>query len=109
MSPSPRREKIEAMLRHEPGDQFLRYALAAELDNEEQFAASLDLYRGLTEDRPPHVPAYFRAAQLLVKLDRIDEARTFLRAGIEEARRQGDSHAAGEMSELLAALGSLGE
>jgi hypothetical protein len=32
-----------------------------------------------------------------------------LRTGIEEARRQNNQHAAGEMAEFLASLGSLGE
>ena len=39
---------------------------------------------------------------------RIDEARSALRDGIEQARRQGNAHAAGEMSEFLASLGDLG-
>jgi hypothetical protein len=45
----------------------------------------------------------------LVRLERIDEARRWLREGIEAARQQGNAHAAGEMSELLASLGALGE
>jgi hypothetical protein len=45
------------------------------------------------------------AAQQLVELDRLDEARTFLRDGIDEARRQNNQHAAAEMSELLAEIG----
>jgi hypothetical protein len=45
----------------------------------------------------------------MVELQRIDEARGVLRKGIEIARQQGDLHAAGEMSELLADLGQLGE
>ncbi len=49
------------------------------------------------------------AAQQLVKLNRIAEARDALRRGIEEARRQNNAHAAGEMSELLATLGREGE
>jgi hypothetical protein len=44
-----------------------------------------------------------------VKLDRIAEARGVLRTGIEIARQQGELHAAGEMGELLASLGALGE
>jgi hypothetical protein len=46
------------------------------------------------------------AAQHLVARERIEEARSTLREGIEEARRQGNAHAAGEMSELLMSLGS---
>ena len=36
---------------------------------------------------------------------KLDEARTALREGIEHARRVGNAHAAGEMSEFLASLG----
>jgi len=104
-----RREKIEALLANEPADQFLRYGLAIEYDNEERYGEALARFQGLTQDRPPHVASFFRGAQLLVRLERMGEARTWLRDGIEEARKQGDAHAAGEMSELLASLGSLGE
>lgn len=104
-----RREKIEAMLAAEPQDQFLRYSLATEYDNEARHEESLQLFCGLTKDSPPHVPSFFRGAQLLARLERTAEARDWLRSGIDEARRQGDLHAAGEMSELLASLGYLGE
>jgi hypothetical protein len=100
-----RREKIEEMLKGEPGDQFLRYSLACEYDNEGREDDSLVLFQGLIADKPPHVHAFFRGAQLLVKLDRIEEARAMLREGIEEARKQNELHAAGEMGELLASLG----
>ena len=105
---SSRREKIEEMLKSEPQDVFLRYGLAVEYDNEQRYDDSLSLFSGLTKNDPPHVPSFFRGAQLLAKLDRIDEARTVLRDGIEAARKQDNSHAAAEMSEFLASLGSLG-
>lgn len=104
-----RREKIEAMLLDEPGDTFLRYSLAMEYRSEGNHDASIAKLQELTTDQPPYVPAFFMAAQQLVDLGRIDQARTFLRDGIDEARRQGDSHAAAEMSELLANLGEMGE
>ncbi len=100
-----RREKIEAMLADEPGDTFLRYSLAMELDKEGDNAASLAKFTELTRDSPPYVPAFFMAGQQLVRLGRMAEARGFLRDGIEAARTQGDAHAAGEMSEFLASLG----
>jgi len=106
---SSRREKIEAMLKLEPQDQFLRYGLAGEYDSEERYDESLALFQGLMQDSPPHVPSFLRGAQLLVKLDRIADARAVLRDGIEIARQQGEMHAAGEMGELLASLGALGE
>jgi hypothetical protein len=104
-----RREKIEAMLADEPNDTFLRYSLSMELDKEGDHDASLERLGELTRDTPPYVPAFFMAAQQLVRLDRINEARAFLRDGIDAARTQNNAHAAGEMSEFLASLGSAGE
>ena len=106
---SDRREKIEAMLKTEPGDPFLRYSLACEYDNEDRSEESLAMFRELMADKPPHVHSFFRGAQLLVKLDRIEDARAALREGIEISRQQGELHAAGEMGELLASLGAAGE
>lgn len=100
-----RREKIEAMLADDPCDTFLRYSLAMELDKEGDHDGSLARFAELARDVPPYVPAFFMAAQQLVRLGRVEEARTRLRDGIEQARTQGDVHAAGEMSEFLTSLG----
>ncbi len=97
------------MLAQEPTDQFLRYSLAMELAKEGDHERSLSGLRELQTAAPPYVPAFFMAAQQLVELNRIAEAREALRRGIDEARAQGNAHAAGEMSELLASLGREGE
>ena len=107
--PSTRREKIEAMLKDEPDDVFLRYSLALELASEDAVEPSLDILESLARGSQPYVPAFQMAGQQLVRHGRIEEARRALREGIEEARRQGNSHAAGEMAELLASLGAAGE
>jgi len=104
-----RREKVEAMLAEQPHDSFLRYALAMEFDKEGAHDRSLELLGDLTRNTPPHVPAFFMAAQQLARLARVAEARTFLREGINAARQQGNTHAASEMSELLMSLGAQGE
>ena len=104
-----RREKIEAMLQEDPSDTFLRYSLALEWDKESNHEVSLKLLDGLTRDATPYVRAFFMAAQQLVRLDRVVDARKYLREGIEEARRQNDLHAAAEMGEMLSNLGTAGE
>ena len=109
MNEMSRREKIEAMLAEDPGDTFLRYSLAMELRSEGEHQKSLQQLAELINEDPPCVPAFFMAAQQLVDLDRIDEARDHLRRGIDQARAQDDPHAAAEMGELLMALGQLGE
>ncbi len=107
MSALNRRQKIEQMLADEPQDIFLRYSLAMEWSKEGELAKALHLLKQLSQEAPPYVPAFFRSAQLLAEVDQVDEARLFLREGIEAARAQGDLHAAAEMGEMLADLGSL--
>ncbi len=97
------------MLADDPADEFLRYSLAMELDKEGEHERSLAEFAALMSGEKPYVPAFFMAAQQLARLERIAEARTALREGIEQARAAGNQHAAGEMSEFLATLGSLGE
>jgi thioredoxin-like negative regulator of GroEL len=110
MSPkNPRRLQIEQMLQSEPEDRFLRYCLAVEMHVDGELDSALAQLDTLCREAPPHVAAFFRRAQMLVEVDRIEEARSVLREGIEEARKQGDLHAAGEMSELLSDLGQFGE
>ena len=99
-----RLDQLEAMLREEPDDLFLKYALAMELDSQGQSERSLALYDELESRSPPHLPAIFRKAQLFVRLGQIDRARSALNKGIAESQRQGDHHTAAEMDELLRSL-----
>jgi len=106
MENKTRRQKIETMLEDDPDDVFLRYSLAMELRKEGEHEASLARLEALANDPTPYVPAFFMTAQQLANLDRIEEARSWLRNGIEQARHQGDSHAASEMGEFLTSLGA---
>ena len=109
MAATSRRQQIEAMLADDPQDRFLRYSLAMELQKEGEHDRSVELLCALMAEEPPYVVAFFMAAKQLAGLGRIGEARSALRDGIEQARRQGDAHAASEMSEYLTTLGLLGE
>jgi hypothetical protein len=104
-----RKEQLEAMLEADPSDRFLRYALAMELDGAGENERSLQLFGELINETPPYVPAFFMSGQQLARLERLSEARSVLRDGIEQARVQQDFHAASEMSEFLASLGGRGE
>jgi predicted Zn-dependent protease len=101
-----RLEKILAMLESEPNDTFLRYTLAMEYRKMGETGKSLPILKDLAyHTTPNYIPAYFMAAQQWVEIDDLDQARAFLRDGIEEARRQNDLHAAAEMGELLSEIG----
>lgn len=104
MTTVTRRQKLEAMLLASPNDQMLRYMLAMELDKEAEHDRSLELFGSLMNEAPPYVPAFLMAGQLLARLERIENARSTYRTGILEAQRQGNDHAAGEMTGFLQAL-----
>ena len=99
-----RREQLESMLAEDPGDTFLQYALAMELEQEGEHEASLGLHQKLIQGDPPYVPSFFMAGQQLARLERTDEARQILSQGIDQARQQNDLHAAGEMQGFLDSL-----
>ena len=107
--PSTRRQRLEAMLVDDPRDPFLRYGLALELEKEGAADRGLELLAELVREQPPYVPAFFMSAQVLHRHNRIADARTMLRQGVDAARAAGDHHAAGEMAEFLAQLGQSGE
>lgn len=99
-----RKQKLEAMLADDPADQTLRYMLAMELQNEEDHEQSLQLLESLMKDPTPYVPAFLMAGQQLSKLGRSQEAFDAFTSGIEQARIQGNDHAAGEMAEFRSEL-----
>lgn len=94
-------ERLKQMLQDDPNDQFLNYGLALELEKAEQFDEALSIFKKLVAAEPAYVPAFFMAGQMLSKIDRSQEARTFLTEGITAATQQGNSHAAAEMTEFL--------
>lgn len=99
-----RRQKLETMLAASPDDKMLRYMLALELDKESEHERSLELFRGLMSDSPPYVPAFLMAGQLLTRLERMEDAKSTYQTGINEAQKQKNDHAAGEMTSFLQAL-----
>jgi len=67
-------------------------------------AAAVRCFEKLLAVAPQYPPAYHMAGRALQRLGRIDEARALLKAGIPIALSRNDSHAAGEMSELMESL-----
>jgi predicted Zn-dependent protease len=95
---------LREILTAEPGNSFARYGLAMELAKSGETAAALGEFDALLERDPGYTAGYFMAAQTLATAGRRDEAIVRLKNGIESARRSGNSHAAGEMEEMLEGL-----
>jgi Tfp pilus assembly protein PilF len=98
-----RMDQIESLLADDPADPFLRYGLAMEYVSVGDDATAADHLLQLTADAD-YVPAFLQAGQVLNRLNRIAEASDVLRRGIALAKQEGNAHAEGEMSALLATL-----
>jgi tetratricopeptide (TPR) repeat protein len=85
-------------------DPFAWYGLAMEYRSLERYDDALAAFESLRARSPGYVPMYLMCGQMLEKLGRSVDARTWLRAGIEAARNKGDAHA---LSELEGALETL--
>src|SRR5438445_13732693 len=101
MSTQGRMHRIEAMLAQEPTDPELHYMLAMEHVSQGDDAGAVRCFEKLISVAPHYSPAYHMAGRTLQRLDRGGEARAILQKGIPVALAKGDTHAAGEMQELL--------
>jgi cytochrome c-type biogenesis protein CcmH/NrfG len=104
MATKSRREMIEEMLADSPDDAELRYMLAMEHVSTGDDAGAVRCFEQMIQVTPNYPPAYHQAGRALQRLNRIAEARAVLTNGIPIALKQGDQHAAGEMTELLQSL-----
>jgi tetratricopeptide (TPR) repeat protein len=104
MNNPTRLQKIAAMLEAEPGDPDLHYMLAMEHVSLGDDAGAVRCFEKLIAIAPDYAPAYHMAGRALQRLDRAAEARAVLQKGISAALAKNDTHAAGEMQELMASL-----
>ena len=100
----PTVEQLQERLQIEPDDVFLNFGLAMALRSAERHDEAVTQFDRTCSLDENYVAAYFQKAILLVKLDRIGEARETLETGIARAQSIGDAHAEGEMREYLLGL-----
>lgn len=100
----PTVEQLEKLLASEPNDPFLNFGLAMALDKAGRRDEALARFDRTLEFDSDYVPAYFQKARVQADAGKMGNARETLNQGIETARRVGDTHAEGEMSEFLATL-----
>jgi thioredoxin-like negative regulator of GroEL len=104
MAAQSRLEQIEAMLREEPNDPELGYMLAMEHASAGNDSKAAECFQALIQRCPDYPPGYHQAGRALVRLGRIEEAKSVLQQGVPAALKKNDQHAAGEMQELLESL-----
>jgi len=92
---------LNEILLQNPNDAFARYGLAIEYSKTGEVERALEEFGKLLSTHPDYTAGYFMAAQTLVTVNRVDEAKKMLVDGISSARRTNNAHAQSEMTTLL--------
>ena len=95
---------LEKVTREGSTEPMAWYGLALEYRTLERWDEALQTFTTLRTNHPDYVAAYLMCGQMLEKLARKDDARGWLEAGIEAAKKKRDSHALGELESALAGL-----
>jgi tetratricopeptide (TPR) repeat protein len=102
---SARLELLERLVASGQTDSFGRYALAMEYKKLGRSEEAVAVFTDLRDRDPDYLPTYQMAGQLLTELDRPEDARRWLEAGLALARRLGNDKTADELGQALEELG----
>ncbi|MBK8339956.1 MAG: tetratricopeptide repeat protein [Flavobacteriales bacterium] len=99
-----RLDQLRGMLADDPGDAFLRYAIALELKRKGELAPAVADLEQLLRDKPDHVASYYQLALMLADLGRTSEAVSTCEAGMLQCIVTGDRKARVELQQLRTSL-----
>ncbi len=97
-------EKLEAFLRDQPGDAFLRHALALEYIKLGDDARARQLFEAILAEQPGYIGSYYHLAKLLERSGETEAAIHWYEKGMAVSREAGDQHAYGELRSALEEL-----
>jgi len=92
--------QLQAMLAEEPGDLFLRYAIALELKREGNMEQAISDLETMLHEHPDHIASYYQLAIMLADLGRTNDAIEVCKAGSLRCLVTGDRKARAELMEL---------
>jgi len=101
---SDRLAQLQGMLAEEPGDLFLRYAIALEWKRSGNMEQAITDLESILTDDPKYIPGYYQLALLQADLGRIEDAKRACEAGMMQGLVTGDRKARAELQELLNSL-----
>ncbi len=94
-------KELTRLLEREPGDPFLRYALAMEHKKAGRLDDALEWLSKTLEADSSYCYAYYQRGQIFEQQDQMPDARKVYEDGIKAAKKCGDAHAAGEIQVAL--------
>ncbi|HEY0976896.1 MAG TPA: tetratricopeptide repeat protein [Flavobacteriales bacterium] len=99
-----RLDQLRTMLAEEPGDPFLRYAIALEHKRAGDMEQAVEVLTGLLEEDPGYIACYYQLALLLADLGRTADALRACETGALQCLVTNDLKARNELLQLKNAL-----
>lgn len=99
-----RLEQLLTMLREDPKDSFLRYAVAVEHSAAGNNAEAISLIETLLNDKPDYLGAYYKLGQLHEAVGAHEKALDVYRRGAVVAKAQGNTKTLGEINTAILLL-----
>ena len=96
-----RLEQLEQMLRQEPNDEFLQYAIAIEYFSAGNFEKALICLNTILQQNPNYLAAYYQTGKCFEELKQLDNAKNIYAQGMEIAKKQNKTKTLNELREAL--------
>ncbi|TND10459.1 MAG: hypothetical protein FD123_101 [Bacteroidetes bacterium] len=96
-----RLEQVQEMLKQEPNDPFLNYALALEYAKLGDKTKAISIIEDLLSAKPGYLGAYYQLGQLYEQTEQAEKAVGVYKKGAALAQEQGNKKTLGELNEAL--------
>ena len=90
-------QQLRHMLEHEPGNTFLRYALALEYHKANETGQAIDLLEAIRGDAPQYLPLYYQLGRMYVAQQQLEKALAIYQAGKAVAHAQSETKTLNEL------------
>ena len=96
-----RKDELIELLKENPDDSFLNYALALETEKEGDIKSAIRMLQKLTADDVEYLAAYYQLARMLIAGERNNEAVPVIATGMQLAQLKNERHTLAELRMLL--------
>ncbi len=101
MTGTPRIQQIQEMLKNEPNDSFLNYALAIEYAKLNDIKKAIEIIEVLLQRDENYLGAYYQLGHYYEQTEQPEAAISTYNKGIAIAKQQNNKKTLGELNEAL--------
>ena len=101
MSNPSRLHQLQEMLKAEPNDAFLNYALAVEFEKEGRIDEATVHLQNMIKSHPEYLPIYYKLGKMFETQQQFEEAKKNYILGKELAIKQNNKKTLNELEEAL--------